>query len=171
MKLTVCEANGCSLFAIPGEKYCRYCKTRSRTKPDYLPSDNPYNLNSQIELFKSCWSNREHKCFVTGQILDRFEETTFFLSIFAHVLRKSAFLKWRLNPENIVLLSPNYKGFSIHKLFDDGVFSEIKKFESETGKSFENLFLMELRLFREYESEHGKVMPLRRVTKQYLNLK
>lgn len=170
MKLKQCDTNGCSLFAIPGENYCRPCKSRRRTKPDYLPEENPYNIKSQVDLFNYCWKTRKHKCFVTGQKLDKFYNGPLFYSIFAHVLRKSAYTKWRLDPDNIVFLSPNFRHYSVHRLFDDGVLSEILKFEMYTARSFKPLFLLEQEQLKKYETEFGRVMPLRKVTQQYLRL-
>ena len=88
--------------------------------------------------------------------------------MFAHVLRKSAYPEWRLNPNNIVLLSPNFRSYSVHRLFDDGVCEEIKKFEKLSRKSFRVLFEFERDMHKLYTQEFGKKTPERKVVEKYL---
>ncbi len=125
-------------------------------------------MESQVELFAYCWENKPHRCYVTDQKLDRWINTPFAWSMFAHVLRKSAYPEWRLEPNNIVLLSPNYEDYSVHRLFDDGVMDEIEKFEKLTGKSFRVLFEFERDQHVRYVNEHGRKVPERKVVKRYL---
>lgn len=125
-------------------------------------------IKSQVELFKYVWANRPHFCFVTGQRLDKFIDSSLALSMFAHVLRKSAFQQWRLDPNNIVLLSPSYLDYSVHRLFDDGVYDEIKKFEKKSGKSFQILFEFERSQHVRHIHEFGKTVPERKIVDKYL---
>lgn len=168
MEIQVCASKTCTLYAVPGKKYCRSCMSYNRQELAPVKKDNPYNFKSQIELFKYCWETKPRHCFVTGQKLDKFEGGPLFLSIFAHVLRKSAFFEIRLSPNNICLLSPDFKGYSVHRLFDDGVLSEIKKFEKLSGKSFIDLFEFERSCRTRYDQEYGKITGERRITSQYL---
>ena len=69
---------------------------------------------NQKELFKHIWDIREHKCWLTGQNLDRFIGTMFEPWLFAHVLPKGKYPKMKLNPDNIVLLHPE-----VHTLVDN----------------------------------------------------
>lgn len=124
-------------------------------------------FKSQIELFKYCWETKAHQCFVTGQKLDRWIDGPLALSMFAHVLRKSAYPQWRLEPKNIVLLSPRYLDYSVHTIFDNGVYDEVKKFEKLSGKSFKGLFELERCLRVQYSCEF-KTMPERKIVAKYL---
>lgn len=168
MEIKTCISPTCTLYAVPGKKYCRSCASRDRQEPAVVTEDNPYNFKSQIELFKYCWETKPRHCFVTGQKLDKFEGGALFLSIFAHVLRKSAYFEIRLSPNNIVLLSPNFNSYSIHRLYDDGVISEIKKVEKIYGKSFKSLFEFERSCQTRYNQEHNKKTGERRITTEYL---
>jgi hypothetical protein len=101
--------------------------------------------------------------------LDRFDGTGLATTMFAHVLRKSAFREFRLYINNIVLLSPDYKGYSIHHLFDNGSVDQIIKFEDETNKSFKILFQLEESLYNEYVLEFGSGVIKRKIIELYKN--
>lgn len=121
-------------------------------------------FKSQIELFKYKWQNSNHKCFVTDEKLDKYLNSPFALSLFAHVLRKSAYPELRLDPNNIVLLTPE-----VHELFDNAVYDRIKKFEKLSGKSFRVLFEFERTTHGLYTCEYGKKVPERKILDRYLN--
>lgn len=127
-------------------------------------------FKSQIELFKYCWENQLHFCYVTGEKLDKYINSSLALSMFAHVLSKKKYPEWRLNPNNIVLLTPNYDnlGYSIHHLFDNGSLDEIKKFEKISGKSFRVLFEFEKVSHGLYLNEFKKTLPERKILDKYL---
>lgn len=70
-----------------------------------------FGFTSQKVLFEFIWmSNKDsksnHYCWLTGLPLDKFIGTIFESWIFAHVLAKGRFPKWKLNPTNIKLLHP-----------------------------------------------------------------
>jgi len=170
MKLTECATKTCTLYAAPSSDFCWQCQLLGREKP--IPvNDNPYGFKTQIELFRYCWETKMKRCFVSGQKLDRFDGGPLFISMFAHILRKSSFKEWRLNPNNIVLLSPHYKGYSIHHLFDNGSLDEILKFEEKTGKSFQDLFEFERSCIQRYNQEFRKHMPERKLIEMYMQKK
>lgn len=159
---------GCSLYAAPDKKYCFYHLNLEGLHHIKLDSAAKKKKETQVEVFERLWEERPHVCFVTGQSLNRWKGTKFFPSVFAHILRKSSFKEYRTNPDNIVFLSPNYKGHNIHDLFDNAVLSKIKKFESETGKSFRGLFDLEQSIYDEYVSAHGNKTPPRKIMSAYL---
>jgi hypothetical protein len=172
--MKLCKKNGCSCYAAPERKYC-FNHFFLEGEPELDGKDhaidkfNPYGFRNQVELFRWCWETRMHKCYVTGQNLDGFDETSMFPSVFAHVIRKSAFNRFRLYPNNIAMVSPNYKGYSIHHLFDNAVFDKIIQFEDETGKSFRILFELEDIVYKEYKREIGTTTPPRKIVEKYLN--
>jgi len=127
-------------------------------------------FKSQIELFKYCWQTKPHYCYVTGEKLDKFINSNLSLSMFAHVLSKKKYPEWRLNQNNIILLSPNFKntGYSVHHLFDNGSFDEIKKFEKLSGKSFRVVFEFERESHKMYSCEFKKTLPERKIVDKYL---
>lgn len=168
MKSTKCASPSCTLYAAPGHKYCWSCQRLGRDQ-ERKPKENLYKFKSQIELFKYCWEARKHQCFVTGQDLDGFKNGPLYLSMFAHVLRKSAYGKWRLNPNNIVLLSPHFKDYSVHRIFDDGTYEEVRKFERKTKCSFRKLFELERFFHSEYNRIYEVYTPERFIVSKYLD--
>ena len=62
--------------------------------------------SGQYEMFLEIWNERPHVSFVSGKPLDKWFGGKLFVNLFAHVLSKGAFPKYKLNKENIVLLTP-----------------------------------------------------------------
>ena len=60
----------------------------------------------ELKVFMEIWSERPHKCFITG---DRITNPS--PPVFAHVLGKGGYPKYRLEKFNIVLMLPD-----IHRL-------------------------------------------------------
>jgi len=168
MEIKICASPTCSLYSVPGKKFCRSCAKYNTQEIEKPKEDNPYKFKSQIELFKYCWETKPRHCFVTGVKLDSFDGSSLFLSIFAHVLRKSAYPEIRLSPNNIVLLCPNYQSYSVHRLFDDGDIDEIHKFEKLSGVTFNDLFEFERGCRERYELEYRKKMTERRIVEKIL---
>lgn len=172
---TICSAPSCSSYKVPGSEYCFYHRKMYPAKKEKeVKETNPFNSNgfkTQVQLFKSLWGSRKRKCFVTNQDLNIFDGSVHFISIFAHILRKSAFTEFRFYQNNIVFLSPDFKGQSVHHLFDNGTLGQILKFEVETGKSFETLFELEDIRYKEYEKSFGKKAVKRKIVDKYFESK
>lgn len=89
---------------------CDVCNKKRLEKPDkkkrkrILPKP-----TGEAELFKQIWESRKHVSFVSGTNLGNELNVWYF----AHVLPKSTYPKFRLNSENIVLLTP-----SEHVMYD-----------------------------------------------------
>jgi len=79
------------------------------------------------DMFKEIWAEREHKSFVSGKPLGHVAKAHFF----AHVLSKGAYPKYRLNKDNIVLLT-----FDEHYLYDHGTMDQREK----TGYDWQKLY-------------------------------
>ncbi len=167
----ICEHPSCSIYKAPESKLCFFHRHLSTDKkPKVIDKFNPEGFKSQIDLFKYLWSNHKRRCFVTGQKLDKFDRSVHFLSIFAHILRKSAFKEFRLYTNNIVFLSPDFEGKSVHHLYDNGTLDQILKFEEETGKSFRTLFELEDLRYNEYKKEFGRGSLKRKIVGRYLSV-
>jgi|TARA_R100000081_G_C4752643_1_gene135262 hypothetical protein len=62
-------------------------------------------MQNQKQLFEFVWSTRDHFSEVSGKpLLPRHDYRWHWQ--FAHVLSKGAFPKYRLNPDNIMLMLP-----------------------------------------------------------------
>ena len=63
-------------------------------------------FTSQVQMFKYIWRVTQHKSFLTKRYLDYTQGDEIWYSLFAHVLSKNHFPLFRLNEENIILLTP-----------------------------------------------------------------
>ena len=108
-----------------------------------------YNFTSQRSMFLRIYEDAPivdgHKrCWLSGRTIDCFENSDKFWSLFAHVLPKGKYTKWKLNPKNIVLLHPE-----IHWLYDQG--REEDRIKS--GVDFTPLYELKTKYFIEYHNE------------------
>ena len=74
---------------------------------------------NQIEMFNDIWENREHVSELTGELL--FAKYHFlWFNQFLHILPKGTFPRYKLNPENIILATPDeHKKQETFKIFQD----------------------------------------------------
>jgi hypothetical protein len=91
-------------------------------------------------MFKEIWNEREHKSFVSGELLGHYAKPHFF----AHVLSKGAYPRYRLNKDNIVLLT-----MEEHYLFDHGSMDQRDK----TGLDWQPLYDLKDELKIKYYEE------------------
>lgn len=75
-----------------------------------MKRDKPYNYNgtiirNQTELFEFVWNTRDHLSEVSGKPLP-YKGHPQHHWIYAHILAKGPYPQYKLNPENIILLTP-----------------------------------------------------------------
>lgn len=101
-------------------------------------------------LFDEIWIERQHKSFLTGHNLDKYYGTDFYVNLFAHVLSKKKYPKFRLLKDNIVLLSPEE-----HMLFDQGTEEQRKKYQDKyVWVDWESLFSLRDQLIKKYNETY-----------------
>ena len=164
-----CKTHGCNLFPYD-QGYCIQCVLKGRIK-GFKPKKetnkfNHLDFKSQVKLFEYVWKSRKHKCYVTGEDLNRYNGSNQFLNLFGHILRKSAFKEFKYYVNNIVLICPE-----VHAHFDNSPLDKILKYEEETGNSFKILFELEEKIYLEYVKEFGKKTAPRKIMQRYLELK
>ena len=106
--------------------------------------------SGQLDMFNKIWRDTpvdERKCSITGAVLNGYYGTSRYVSLFAHVLNKGYYTKWKLEPGNIRLLHPE-----VHRLVDQGTEEERKLFENKMGCSFKKWFDLKQKLREQYES-------------------
>lgn len=92
----------------------------------------------ELELFKEIWDEREHQSFLSGKPV----QANIFC--FAHVLSKGMYPKFRLNKENIILLTAEE-----HQLLDHGTEEKRIKYGYDWGK----IWKLKEKLRRDYEEQ------------------
>lgn len=126
-----CKEQDCD-FPVFGKGYCKRHQWKRTDKPNKavlsqynkrspvvrtnVPPKDKKPLNSlktqwgfetQKDLFIHIWNNRNHVCQFTGTNLDSVPEFQWHW-MFAHILPKGLFPYFKLNPENIVLVYPEF---------------------------------------------------------------
>lgn len=114
-----------------------------KTKPKKKPEPG-FGFSSEKELFLHLWNNSNKRCAISGKTLEKFENTTRFWSMFAHILSKGAYPEYRLNPENVWIVHPD-----IHDLYDNRGSDK----QEASGYDFDPLFREKERLKQQYYRE------------------
>jgi hypothetical protein len=86
-----------------------------------------FGFDSQLEIFQYLWQNAQDEngnvfCKYTGRRLNGIYHSTFCLSVFAHILSKKNYPYFKLNPENVAVVSPDF-----HTVIDQGCASDRAK--------------------------------------------
>jgi hypothetical protein len=85
-----------------------------------------FGFDDQLSMFQALWEQAQDEkgivtCPYTKERLNQFYNTEMWFSCFAHVLPKGRYTYWKLNPDNIRIVHPNF-----HKCVDQGT-TEIRK--------------------------------------------
>ena len=94
----------------------------------------------QKALFEMIWNTRERKSFISGLPITEPKA-----SVFAHVIPKGKYPRFRLYEKNIVLLTHDE-----HTLFDFGTEEQREQYARLTGADWNKLYNLREELLREY---------------------
>lgn len=94
-----------------------------RSKKPLSPIKTNWGFTSQIDMFDYLWAKATKYgkvvpvCEFTGEKLD--EMGTMWINQFAHILPKSKYPLWKLNPDNVRIVHPEF-----HRIVDQGRISD-----------------------------------------------
>jgi hypothetical protein len=141
--MKLCKKDGCS-NPVFSHLYCRnhqYLRTDDK-KPKGL---NKYREpTGEAEIFEEIWNERPHKSEISGRDVGCFEDFMF-PNLFAHVLPKGKYPKFRLRKDNIMILNPRE-----HLLIDMGTQAQRDAYEKENNCSFRVFYERQEQLKQEY---------------------
>ena len=103
-----------------------------------------FGYDSQMEMFNDIWDNMDKPrvCPISKEKLDKLYNTSRWHWCFAHILSKGMFPKWKLNPNNIMVVHPD-----VHTLIDQGTEDQRKK----SGFDFSVFYNIQEELKKEYK--------------------
>lgn len=144
---------------------CKECDVRFKMKnpkhrkpelpPVALCEDEDIKEIGQLDIFEEIWYERDRVSFISGENLEHYFDTPFFVNLFAHVLAKAKnkYPKFKLYKKNIVLLSPRE-----HSLFDQGTMDLREKYRREMAEQgiivdWDKLFDLFIELKEEYNEK------------------
>lgn len=139
---SICKVDNCKNYSF-GKGYCKYHQWKRDDivkKISYIRKE-----TGELELFIQIWNERPHKSFLSGKKLN-----TFSPSLFAHVLpkAKNRFPKWKLNPDNIILLT-----IEEHHLYDNGYIEQRERYAKENNCDWNKIYNLYNELKNTYEKE------------------
>ena len=134
--MRICSVENCNSPVFGTDKntnlgYCHFHqgkrtdnKPRQYIKKETMIKDLGFGFDNQLEMFLTLWSNaKDEKCRVfcpyTHEQLNYFHGKNNFFSCFAHILPKGRYPYFKLNPENIAIVHPNF-----HRIIDQGTHKE-----------------------------------------------
>lgn len=126
-----------------GYRLCVKCNSRRLRN-----NRKPKVPTGEAKLFKEIWHEREHKSFISGESLDKFQEgKDLWYNLFAHVLSKAQnkYPKFKLHKLGIVLLTPTE-----HYLYDQGTRDQREKHAKDNGFDWDKLYTLRLNLINDY---------------------
>jgi len=132
-----CKHPGC-YFPVFSNGYCQRHQNdrtdekwlRAKQKKEYDKNkwmkgqkqlkDSGKKPTGEKEMFDEIWNERPRVSHVSGESLQRWEDTKLFVNLFSHILPKGNYSRYRLNKENIILLTPqqhlNWHSYTRDKL-------------------------------------------------------
>lgn len=92
-----------------------------KKKPEY----NLWGYNGELEMFMDIWNSRPHRSELSNRPIHLQPGQDLWFNCFAHILSKSMskYYKFKLNPENIMLMLPEE-----HHLYDMGTIEQREQY-------------------------------------------
>jgi len=165
--MRICSKEGCQYPVFGTDKNTRkgYCKSHQYLRTDLGKTKNKkeakreYGFTRQKDMFLSVWlrssdNKGRHFCWLTGIQIDKYIDTMFESWMFAHILPKGRYPKYKLNPDNIRLLHPK-----VHTLVDN--FTEDMRYKEhdlgsrKTHIDFNKWFELQDKLKKEYARDNN----------------
>ena len=128
--MKICKVETCTspVFSHLFCKWHQYLREDLKNKPrpyhKKSEKDLGFGFDNQMEMFLTLWENAKDEncrvwCKYTGEQLNYFHGKNNFWNCFAHVLPKKNYTYFRLNPDNIQIVHPNF-----HRIIDQGMSKE-----------------------------------------------
>ena len=109
-----------------------------------------WGFNSQVELFDYLWDNRPLTCPFTGENLLPYKDDMLMRRICcAHVLPKGTATFYKLNPDNVLLVHPEF-----HRIVDQGTFKDRGDHPSWDFKSWDLMVEMKREEYEKFKKEY-----------------
>lgn len=151
-----CKWEGCDYHGPLLAGYCQthYWMHRQQKKTGKIKKHmtTTYKPTGERAFFDAIWSDREHFSWLSNLPLDKYKNSSLYVNMFAHILPKGGYGKWRLKDKNIILLTPEE-----HRLFDQGTEEERQEYEymmQQIGRPcrWEELY----ELVKEYKNDYRR---------------
>lgn len=114
-----------------------------------------WGYDNQFGMFMSLWENAKVGGKVYSQIsgidITWTYGTDLWVNCFAHILAKGIFPRYKLNPKNIIIVSPDE-----HSLLDQGTKEQRKDYEIKNNCSFDSFYTKKGELQQEYMASKGR---------------
>jgi hypothetical protein len=145
----ICSVEGCEYPSFGKDKQTKlpYCKSHQYKRTDKKPYQYKKKATGERKMFDSIWSKRHHRSFLSGANLHWVAGTDFYPNVFAHLLAKGKYPKFRLEEKNIVLLTPQE-----HELLDKGTEAQRQAYAKDNNCSWDEIYALRESYIVEYKS-------------------
>ena len=98
-----------------------------------------FGYKSEAEMFFDLWNKAKEKgdiiCPFTKRRLNHLQNTRFIYNCFAHILPKGRFPYWKLNPDNIRIVFPEF-----HRIVDRGTTKDRSMYPEWNFEAWDKLY-------------------------------
>lgn len=155
-ELGICAKCGHKRYIV-NRKYwlCQLCNHErlhgtSFTKPTPIkrsPIRRKHKPTGEKKVFDRIWEKRSHRSELSGRSVQQFENTDWYKNLFAHILSKLMYPKFRLKEQNIMIVHPDE-----HTLLDQGTEAGRREYEVKYNMSFQPFYDKQKELKNEYKN-------------------
>ena len=138
-----CKAMGCN-YTVFSHDFCKGHQSY-RTDKDYKkPTRKKKGATGEFSMFQEIALEREPISFLSNKHVGALT-----VNCMSHVLAKGKYPKFRLNKNNIIILTPRE-----HRMFDFGTIAEREKYAKEVGCDWNIIHKLEEELKEEYKLKY-----------------
>ena len=146
-KKGVCTCHGEERLIVKKISDRKYCHQGNQNRLRKKKAETKKEPSGELQLFYEIWAERPHVCAITGKTITESPDKNLprWLCCFSHVIPKGSYPKYKLNPENIVLKTPQ-----MHDNYHNKGKSEL--LEGEHGRQWKAFFDLKAKLALEYHT-------------------
>ena len=119
-------------------------RINDKTREKHTKQVRSFGYTGELEMFKDIWMNRPHVSQLSGRPISFFS-----VANFAHILSKKKYPYFRLNPDNIILLTMDE-----HSLFDNGTITRREEYKRKYPATKWDMLFQLVEVMKEEYNEH-----------------
>jgi hypothetical protein len=142
----ICTCHGENRYIVKRIGARKYCAVGNKKRLNEKKESK--EGTGELDFFHKIWAERPHVCEISGRKINERPDLDMgrWVSCFSHILPKGSFGRYRLNPENIVLMLPELH----HQWHSKG---RIELISGKYGEKWAEVFEKKIELTLRYHTE------------------